>query len=201
MMRDCKKRLFSASAAAAISILLTPSLADAQQAPPPPGGTEKAPETASRGQRSLVRQIKYGDWQKFCFKTPGTNLVCRTTISGTWDTGQTAVRADLIEREGEPKARLQLFLPVGMYLQAGARLTVDQGKPYQIPYVWCMTNTCIAGNAADPQLIRDMEKGEKLVLELVDSSVQSVSTTLPLSQFASVRKGEPVQTYQQDIDE
>ena len=96
---------------------------------------------------------------------------------------------------------MQLFLPVGMYLQAGAKLTVDQGKPHQIPYVWCMTNTCIAGNAADPQLIREMEKGEKLVLEVVDSSVQSVSTTLPLSQFASVRKGPPAKKYQQDIDE
>jgi invasion protein IalB len=203
MTRDCRKRFFSAAAGAALSMLLPLGLADAQQAAPAGAGTEKArdPEVAARGQRSLVRQIKYGDWQKFCFKTPGTNQVCRTTITGTWDTGQTAVRADLIEREGESKARLQLFLPVGMYLQAGAKLTVDQGKPHQIPYVWCMSNTCIAGNAADPQLIREMEKGQKLVLEVVDSSVQSVSTTLPLGQFASVRKGAAAQTYQQDIDE
>jgi hypothetical protein len=46
-----------------------------------------------------------------------------------------------------------------------------------------------------------MEKGEKLVLEVVDSQVLSVSTTLPLNQFAAVRKGAPAQTYQQDIDE
>jgi hypothetical protein len=39
------------------------------------------------------------------------------------------------------------------------------------------------------------------VLEVVDSSVQSVSTTLPLSRFAAVRKGPPAQTYKQDIDE
>ena len=200
----CVKQSFSplVPAVTVLSImLLNPAVA--QQASPPGSAAEKAgePEMASRGQRSLVRQIKYGDWQKFCFKTPGTNMVCRTTISGTWDTGQTAVRADLIEREGDSKARLQLFLPVGMYLQAGIKLTVDQGKPHQIPYVWCMTNTCIAGNAADPQLIREMEKGEKLVLEVVDSSVQSFSTTLPLGQFAAVRKGAPAQTFQQDIDE
>jgi invasion protein IalB len=203
MMRNCDGRFRPASAVAALSILVLPSLADAQQAAPPSGGTEKArePEMASRGQRSPVRQIKYGDWQKFCFKTPGTNMVCRTTITGTWDTGQTAVRADLIEREGDSKARLQLFFPVGMYLQAGVKLTVDQGKPYQVPYVWCMTNTCIAGAVADPQLIGEMEKGEKLVLEVVDSSVQSVSTALPLDQFASVRKGAPAQTFLQDIDE
>ena len=128
-------------------------------------------------------------------------MVCRTTITGTWDTSQTAVRADLIEREGDSKARMQLFLPAGLCLQAGVKLTVDRGKTYQVPYVWCMTNTCVTGNAADPRLISEMENGEKLVLEVVDLSVQSVSTTLPLNQFASVRKGAPRQTFQQDVDE
>jgi invasion protein IalB len=192
------KRSFPALAVVVGSLLLPSPPATAQQAPQS-GAYE--PEVAARGQRGLVRQIKYGDWQKFCFKTPGTNMVCRTTISGTWDTGQTAVRADLIEREGDNKARLQLFVPVGMYLQAGTKLTVDQGKPYQLPYVWCMTNTCIAANPADPQLIHDMEKGDKLKLEVVDSSVQSFVTELPLTQFAAVRKGAPAQTFLQDIDE
>lgn len=186
------------AASASVSILLASGIADAQRASP---AGDKAPEMASRGQRGLVRQIKYGDWQKVCFKTPGSSMVCRTSISGTFDSGQLAVRADLIEREGDSISRLQLFLPVGLYLQAGVKLTVDQGKPYQVPYVWCMTNTCIAGNPADPQLIRDMEKGEKLSLEVVDSSVQSVTTEIPLNQFATVRKGAPAQTFQQDVDE
>src|SRR6185437_1391484 len=120
------------AASAAVSILLASGIADAQRASP---AGDKAPEMASRGQRGLVRPIKYGDWQKFCFKTPGAGLVCRTSISGTFDTGQSAVRADLIEREGDSKSRLQLFLPVGLYLQAGVKLPVDQGKPYQVPYV------------------------------------------------------------------
>jgi invasion protein IalB len=148
-----------------------------------------------------VRQIKYGDWQKFCFKTTGTKQVCRTTISGNFDTGQSAIRVDLIEREGEEKARLQIFVPVGMYLKAGVKLTVDQGKPYPVPYVWCLTNTCIAADVADAVLIRDIEQGQKLQLEVVDSSVQNVSTTLPLDQFASVRRGAPARTFAQEIDE
>ena len=192
------RRSFAALAVVVGSLLLTSPPTTAQQAPQ--SGTYE-PEVAARGQRGLVRQIKYADWHKFCFKTPGTNMVCRTTISGTWDTGQTAVRADLIEREGDNKARLQLFVPVGMYLQAGTKLTVDQGKPYQIPYVWCMTNTCVAGNPADPQLVREMEKGQKLSIQIVDSSVQSITTEIPLGQFATVRKGAPAQTFQQDIDE
>jgi invasion protein IalB len=128
-------------------------------------------------------------------------MVCRTTISGAWETGQSAVRIDLIEREGESTARLQLFLPVGLYLQTAAKLTVDQGKPYPIPYVWCLTNTCIAGDKANPGLVKEMEGGEKLKLEVVDTNLLTVSTLLPLGHFSAARKSAPSQIYQQDIDE
>src|SRR5262249_51722364 len=132
---------------------------------------------------------------------PGANRVCRTSISGTWETGQSAIRADLIERDGEGAARLQLFLPVGLFLQAGAKISVDQNTPYQIPYVWCLTNTCIAAQVADPQLIQEMEKGRTLTLEVVDSSVQTVSTKLSLEYFASAHRNAPAQTFEQDVDE
>jgi invasion protein IalB len=163
-------------------------------------GEKSEADFSSRGQRD-ARAIKYGDWQKFCFKTPEANSVCRTTISGKWETGQSAVRIDLIEREGQGDSRLQLFLPVGLYLQAGARLIVDQGAPFQIPYVWCLTNTCIAGDRADPALIRQMETGQQLKLDVVDTNLQRVSTTLPLDQFASVRKAAANRIFRQDIDE
>jgi invasion protein IalB len=184
----------------AASPFLLPNLACAQQAAPS-GNDKPEVEVAPRGQRSAIRQIKYGDWQKYCFKTPGTNQVCRTTMTGTFDTGQTAVRADLIERDGDGKARLQLFLPVGMYLPAGVKLTVDQGKPHQFPYVWCLTNTCIAADVADAALIGEIEKGQNLQLEVVESSMQSFSTKLPLGQFAAVRQGAPTRTFAQEIDE
>ena len=75
-------------------------------------------EFAARGQRE-ARDIKYGDWQKLCFKPGGAKMVCRTTISGTFATGQTAVRVYVTEREGDSVARLQLFLPVGLYMPPG----------------------------------------------------------------------------------
>jgi invasion protein IalB len=128
-------------------------------------------------------------------------MVCRTTISGTFETGQSAVRIDLIEREGEGAARLQLFLPVGLYLQAGVKITADQGTPHLVPYVWCLTNTCIAADRVDAKLIKEMESGQKLLLEVVDSSVLTVSTSVPLNQFAAVRQAPPTQVFEQAIDE
>jgi invasion protein IalB len=118
---------------------------------PKPGATEVAP----RGQRD-VKDVTYGDWRKLCFKPGGAKLSCRTSITGTFSTGQMAVRLDIIEREGDHTARLQLFAPVGMYLPAGVKLTVDQGTSYQVPYNWCLTNACIASEVADPKMVQEM---------------------------------------------
>jgi invasion protein IalB len=188
--------------ASALLVLALSGVALADQNNPANGatGTTSGAEFAPRGQR-MARDIRYGDWRKVCFKTPGTSMVCRTSISGTWDTGQPALRADLIERDGEGAARLQLFLPVGLYLPAGVKASIDQGTARQIPYVWCLTNTCIAADVADPRLIEDMEAGQKLVLEVVDSNLLTVSTALPLAQFAAVHKNTPDKIFEQDVDE
>jgi len=193
-------RLVVASLCAASLLALPSRFACGQQAAP--SASDRLPsDIAPRGQRTPIRQIKYGDWQKFCFKAPGSDEVCRTTISGNFDTGQLAVRADLIERQDKGNARLQLFLPVGMYLRSGVKLSIDQGETHQLPYVWCLTNICIAADVADPVLIQQMVGGQQLKLEVVDSNLLSVSTSLPLNRFGSVRSGAASATFRQDVDE
>jgi invasion protein IalB len=157
-------------------------------------------EVATRGQRE-AKDITYGSWRKLCFKAGGAPTLCRTSITGTFPTGQMAVRLDLIEREGGRNGRLQVFVPVGMYLQHPVKLTVDQGAAVRVPYTWCVTNACIAADVADPKIIKDMESGKALVLEVVDSNLLSLTTSLPLAQFAVIHKGAPAQTLEQEIDE
>jgi|SRR5689334_11254326 len=176
-------------------ILAMPAAALAQEAVKP-----ATDELAIHGQRE-ARAIKYGDWQKICFKPGGAKMVCRTSISGAFETGQTAVRIYVTEREGNSTARLQLFLPVGLFVRAGVKLTVDRGAAHKIPFSWCLTNTCIAGDPAGPALLRELDSGKNLTLEVVDTNMLSVSTSLPLDKFAAVRKGAPASVYEQTIDE
>src|SRR5215203_1587009 len=91
-------------------------------AAPKLAGTEIAP----RGQRD-VKDLTYGDWKKLCFKPGAAKMICRTSIAGTFPTGQMAIRLDIVEREGDGAARLQVFSPVGMYLPEPVKLTIDQG--------------------------------------------------------------------------
>jgi invasion protein IalB len=185
---------------ALVVMAATPALAQ-QAAPSDAAAAKSAPdELAARGQRE-ARSIKYGDWQKICFKPGGAKMVCRITISGNFETGQTAVRLYLIEREGDNTARLQLFLPVGLYVPLGVKLSIDKGAAHKIPFTWCLANTCIAGDLAKPALLRELESGKSLSLEVVDTNMLTVTTSLPLGQLAAVRKGPPTKIFEQAIDE
>jgi invasion protein IalB len=187
--RDCATFSFAAAFLAAVASLASSQPAVSQQT-----------EIATRGQRE-AKDVVYADWQKLCFKPGGALMHCRTSITGKFSTGQMAVRLDIIEREGDGNARLQIFCPVGMYLQKPVRLTIDQGEPHLVPYTWCFANACIAGTVAAPKMIQEMGSGKTLQLEFVDSNLLVLTTSLPLGQFASFHKGAPAQTLEQDIDE
>ena len=159
-------------------------------------------EIATRGQQQ-GRPLTYAPWRKVCFKATqeaGSKMVCRTTINGRWETGQIAIRVDLIEREGDPVARLQIFVPPGSFLQPGIKLTVDRGSPMQIPYVICLANGCVAGSVANASLIHDLESGQMLALETVNSNVVGVTNSLPLNEFAKVHQGAPAQVFEQRLE-
>jgi invasion protein IalB len=195
------------AAGSLVALMATPAMrVDAQQLVPfgdvPATENFSEAEIATRGQQQ-GRPLTYTPWRKVCFKATqdaGSKMVCRTTINGKWDTGQIAIRVDLIEREGDPVARLQTFLPPGSFLQPGIKLTVDKGAPMQIPYVICLTNGCVAGSAANAALIHDLESGQTLTLESVNSNVVGVTNSIPLNEFAKVRQGAPMQIFEQKLE-
>src|SRR3954468_24857826 len=159
-------------------------------------------ETATGGAHP-ARPLTYAPWRKVCFtatQEAGSKMVCRTTTNGKWDTGQIALRVDLIKREGDPAARLKIFGPTLSFLQPGIKLTVDQGAPVQIPYVICFANGCVAGSLASASLIHDLEAGEMLALETVNSNVVGVTTSVPLKDFAQVYQGTPTQVFEQRLE-
>src|SRR5215469_5016241 len=139
---------------------------------PAPGDFSEA-EIAARGQQP-ARELTYSDWSKLCFRGvqgADTKMVCRTTISGEWETGQVALRVDLIEREDASPKRLQIFLPAGLFLQPGIKLTVDNANSVNVPYTICFANGCVAATVADPSFVSAMESGRTLILEGVNANV------------------------------
>jgi invasion protein IalB len=159
-------------------------------------------EIASRGQHP-IREITYSPWRKLCFRAvqdSDVTMVCRTAISGKWDNGQTVLKVDLIERESNPNARLQIFVPPGLFLQPGIKATVDNGTPVHVPYVICLANGCVAGTVAEPAFLRELETGRTLALEAVNPNVLTIIASLRLDDFAKARQGTAAQIFEQRLE-
>jgi invasion protein IalB len=148
----------------------------------------------------LPEKIRYTDWQKLCFDSSDGTKICRTTSTGTDDLDQVVTRVDLIQRADGP-ARLQLFVPQGVDLERGVNVSVDGGRPTQIPFNFCLSNICIAAAPVKPSLITELESGKTLKLGLTDLNSSSVTLTLSLNKFAAVRKGATALTFDFGLDE
>ena len=138
-------------------------------------------------------QLIFSPWTKFCLKGNEANAkqVCFTGKDGRVESGQPVVAAVLIEPEGEPRKILRVTLPLGMSLQPGTRVIIDQGQPMTGPYVICFNNGCMADYEASDALILTMKKGQGLVVQGINGAGQAISLVLPLNDFARAYDGPP----------
>jgi|SRR6478609_2258198 len=183
----------------ALLVAISTSMASSQLAALPPA-TPTGERMSPRGQRN-VTDIVLGDWTKICFRPGGAKALCRTSVTGTFATGQMAIRLDIITRQDHGAERIQIFCPVGMYLPNQVELIIDASRPYRVPYTWCMANICIAGAPAPRSLIKEMTTGRMLQLRFVDSSLLQLTVSIPLPTFSSAYSGPASQTFEQDISE
>ena len=97
-----------------------------------------------------------------------------------------AIRLDLIEREGS--ARLQILLPVGLYLQAGVKLRLAaKSREIKLPYSWCFSNLCVAAAPIDRNVVRALGEARAITVEVVNANLVTLTVTVPTDQLAVPR--------------
>ena len=171
-----------------------PAPAPKAKAPPAAQPQQKAAPPAEQQQaQSVEPQLIFSPWTKFCLKGQEANAkqVCFTGKDGRVESGMPVVAAVLIEPESEPKKILRVTLPLGMSIQPGTRVIVDQGQPMTGPYVICFQNGCMADYEASGELIGKLKRGQGLVVQGINGSGQPISLVLPLNDFAKAYDGPP----------
>jgi invasion protein IalB len=163
-----------------------------QKGTPPSGAQQQQPPQQQQAQGEQPK-LNFSPWTKVCPQNqdPKAKKVCLTGKDGVVETGQPVVAAVLIEPDGEPKKILRVTLPLGMALQPGTRVVVDQGQPMNAPYVICAPNGCMADYEASGELISNMKKGQGLAVQGINGSGQMITLVLPLSDFAKAYDGPP----------
>lgn len=171
-----------------------PAKPAAQPAPAKPG---QAAQPAAPGQQQAAAPeqptLIYSPWTKFCLKGQEANAkqVCFTGKDGRLESGLPIVAAVVIEPEGDAKKMLRVTLPLGMQVQPGTRVIIDQGQPATGPYVICFTNGCMADYEVNADIIGRLKKGQQLAVQAINGNGQPVSLTLPLNDFAKAYDGPP----------
>ena len=179
---------------------MTPAPKAAPKPAPKPAPAQKpaepaAPHAQQQQQQAQTEQpqLIFSPWTKFCLKGQEANAkqVCFTGKDGRVESGMPVVAAVLIEPENDPKKVLRVTLPLGMSIQPGTRVIVDNGQPMTGPYVICFNNGCMADYEASGELIGKLKKGQGLVIQGINGAGQPISLVLPLQDFAKAYDGPP----------
>jgi len=136
--------------------------------------------------------LMYSPWMKVCGKGKDTNEkeVCVTTKDGRLENGMPVAIVQLFEPEGQPKI-LRVTVPLGMQLQHGTRIIIDNGQPSNEPYRICFPVGCMSDYPATDDLIKQLKKGKTITVQAINMQGTPISLPLPLNDFAKAYDGPP----------
>jgi len=190
---------FAAGFLAAAMVAATPALAQ-QPKPAKPAAPKAAPKApaaapaapAAPAPAAAAPQLMYSPWVKVCGKGPETNnkQVCVLTKDGRLENGMPVAVVQLFEPEGEAKV-LRITVPLGMQLQHGTRMIIDQGQAAQEPYKICFPVGCMSDYPVTDDMIAKMKKGQQITLQAINMQGTPISLPLPLTDFAKAYDGPP----------
>lgn len=167
-----------------------PAAAAPKPAAPAKPAQAQAPAPQAQPAAGDQPQLMYSPWMKICGKGPDTNNknVCVVTKDGRLENGMPVAIVQLFEPEGEPRI-IRVTVPLGMQLQHGTRLLIDQDQPQQSPYKICFPVGCMADYPATDEMVAKMKKGQNLVVQAINMQGTPVSLPLPLADFAKAYDG------------
>jgi invasion protein IalB len=135
-------------------------------------------------------QLMYSPWMKVCGKDKASNNknVCVVTKDGRLENGLPVAVVQLFEPEGQPKV-LRVTVPLGMQLQHGTRVIIDEGKPMNQPYKICFPVGCMSDYPITDDMIKQMKKGKTITVQAINMRGTPISLPLPLTGFSKAYDG------------
>lgn len=180
---------------AAPALAQTPATKQAPKAPatkqaPAAPAPQQAPAPNGQQQAGEAPQLMYSPWMKVCGKGPDTNnkQVCVVTKDGRLENGMPVAIVQLFEPEGDQKV-LRITVPLGMQIQHGTRMIIDQGAPAQQPYKICFPVGCMSDYPVTDEMMKQLKTGQMITVQAINMQGTPISLPLPLVDFAKAYDG------------
>jgi invasion protein IalB len=165
-----------------------------KKAAPKPAAPAPAPAPAAPQQQAAAPeqpQLMYSPWMKVCGKgnEPNAKEVCVITKDGRLENGMPVAVVQLFEPQGEQRKLLRVTVPLGMQLQHGTRVLIDQNTPATAPYTICFPVGCMSDYEVTADTVAQMKKGHMLTVQAINMQGTAISLPLPLTDFAKAYDG------------
>jgi invasion protein IalB len=100
-------------------------------------------------------------------------------------TGQLVVLVN-IRVPGDTRAPVALIqLPLGLNLQAGAKLQVDDTKSVDLPIQTCENRGCYASIPVSPEMLATLRSGKQLKVLFQDLAKETIAIPISLTDFSA----------------
>jgi invasion protein IalB len=174
-----------------------PSARPAQATSPTPQAVPQAqPSQAANAQAIL--QLKpepaQPDWTKVCGKPASTAPeVCYTTRDFVSEQGQSTLALAVYEvRSAQPVKLVRVLMPLGLLLQPGIRLAVDQRPVVPGRFGLCVPSGCFAEAPVNDEFVSALKSGTSLKVSAQNQAGREVSFAVPVAGFSKAFDGAPI---------
>ncbi|MBB6253730.1 invasion associated locus B family protein [Nitrospirillum iridis] len=160
------------------------------------GEPVKAPAPATAPAAAKGPEVKQGPgplWSKNCAKTETGAEICyveQFAVAQPQNVTVLNVRVGYLGPDG--KARLIVATPLGVLLQPGITLVLDQDKPMSLPFDACQAGGCVAlADLEDGKVLDHFTSGKVLAVRYINGDRSAVDIPVQLSGLAAALKAVP----------
>ncbi len=169
-----------------------PAAKPAQAQPAAPAQAPAAQQPQQQAPQSVAVPGINSAWTKVCGKDPqAAKEICMITQDFTAETGQPLASAAIREVKDEPTKKFIVSVPVGMLLQPGTRVIIDQQPPLALKYEICFPNGCFAGMDVNADFVTKLKKAQNVTIQALQMGGRTLNFVMPAKDFAKAYDGAP----------
>lgn len=167
---------------AALALALLGGSAAAQQRPQARQPAAPAPPPATEATGAV------SGWIKQCQgEGEARGCVVQQEVYGL-DGNQIATAA-VQETQAGQRRRMVMAVPLGLWIEDGVQVRVDQRAPLSAPFGTCLPNGCFAALDVSNDLLQVLRQGQRLVLAVRTPDRGQVNILMPLDGFGAAFDG------------
>ena len=160
-------------------------------APAPAAPAAPAQQQAQQGSpASVVVPGINTPWTKVCGTEQSVNKqICMTSQDFTAETGQPLASAAIRELQDDPNKKFIVSVPIGMLVQPGTRVVIDQQPPIALKYEICFPNGCFASMDVNADFVTKLKKAQMITIQALQMGGRTLNFQIPAKDFAKAYDG------------